>query len=69
MSIDDHSVSSITDDELLRRAVLSARDSRYRKGIKHSRWVAVMSAFCLGSTFAHQLCARFGIDPDEQVRR
>jgi hypothetical protein len=62
-------VSDIADNELLRRAVNGARARQYRKGCKHPRWVAVMDAFSLGSTYAVQLCRRFGLDPDEQVKR
>lgn len=64
MSVDD-----IEDDELLRRAVLLARSTRHPKGVKHPRWVAVMSLFSLGSTYSAQLCRRFGLDPDEMVKR
>ena len=60
-------VSSIPDCELLRRAVNSARSPNTRG--KHRRHVAVMHAFGLGSTYAWQLCQRFGIDPDELVKR
>lgn len=62
-------VSNIADDELLRRAVANARSRDHRKGVKHWRWVAVMDAFALGSTYSHQLCRRFGLDPDEMVKR
>lgn len=61
-------VADIADAKLLERAVLSARDRSYRKGTPHPRWVAVMSAFALGSTYSHQLCRRFGLDPEEFVR-
>lgn len=56
-------VSSISDDELLRRAVCSARPKRgaFRRD-------AVMERFMLGSTFAQQLCVRFGVDPFETGR-
>lgn len=63
------SVADIPDEELLRRAVCSARDRSARKGYRHWRWVAVMDTFALGSTYAQQLCQRFGLDPDEEVRR
>jgi hypothetical protein len=62
-------VADIADDELLRCAVRCARDRETRKGVRHPRWVAVMDSFALGSTFAHQLCRRFGLDPDEMVKR
>lgn len=63
------SVADIPDAELLRRAVKSCRDVSKNKGAKHPRWVAVMDAFQLGSTYAWQLCERFNLDPDEQVKR
>jgi alcohol dehydrogenase class IV len=64
-----NTVQDIPDEELLRRAVRNARDRGARIGRKHARWIAVMDAFALGSTYAHQLCRRFGLDPDEQVKR
>ena len=63
------SVNSIPDADLLARAVASARSRRHNKGHKHPRWVAVMDAFSLGSTYAAELCRRFGIDPEEEVSR
>lgn len=63
------SVSDIPDAELLKRAVSSARDRKFPKGAKHPRWVAVMDCFGLGSTFSHQLCRRFGLEPTELVKR
>lgn len=62
-------VDTIPDTELLRRAVGQCRDRLSRKGEKHPRWVAVMDTFLLGSTYSHQLCRRFGLDPDEMVTR
>ena len=62
-------VESIKDSELVRRAVRSCRSNRYRKGGKHARWVAVMDTFSLGSTYAHELCQRFDLDPDEEIKR
>lgn len=62
------SVADIPDEELLRRAVTSAR-GKYRAGFGHMRWQAVMTCFGLGSTYAHQLCRRFGLDPEEVVKR
>lgn len=56
----------LTDEELLRRAVKSARSQRTRGYLP--RWAAVMDAFGLGSSYAHALCERFGLDPAEQVR-
>lgn len=57
----------IPDEELLRRAVFTARATRSRG--YQPRWVAVMDAFLLGSTYAQHLCRRFGYDPYEKVRR
>lgn len=65
----ENDVSMIPDAKLLERAVRSARSNRYPKRRAHSRWIAVMDMFALGSTFAHQLCRRYGADPDEMVRR
>jgi len=62
-------LNDIPYEELLRRAVTSARKRGSRKGEKHPRWVAVMDAFQLGSGYAGQLCRRFGLDPDEEVAR
>ena len=55
----DITVSSIPDEELLRRAVASAKP---RKG--KPKWAAVADRFVLGSTFSAQLCRRFGFDPE-----
>jgi hypothetical protein len=63
------SVASIPDDELLRRVVTNVRSRRANKGIKHMRWVAVMDGFGLGRSYSIELCARFGLDPDEMVKR
>lgn len=60
-------VSSIPDEKLLERAVRTARAPRTRG--YHYRWVAVSEAFMLGSTFSRQLCRRFGLDPDERIRK
>ena len=62
-------VRDIADDELIRRAVANCRGRDMRKGVKHCRWVAVMDTFALGSTYAHELCRRFDLDPDEMVSR
>lgn len=63
------SVNSIPDAELLRLAVTNARDRQRRKGEKHPRWTAVKSVFQLGSNYSMELCARFGLDPDEEVNQ
>ena len=68
MSEVEQTVFSIPDRDLLERAVRGARSPNYRRDIKHARWVAVMDTFSLGSTFSHQLCRRFNLDPDEMVK-
>ena len=57
------------DSILVKNAVRNARSPFYRKGHKHWRWVAVRDVFCVGSSSAHELCRRFGLDPDELVSR
>ena len=59
-------VGDYPDEVLLRRAVGMAR-RRDERG-KHPRWVGVAYVFALGSTYAAQLCRRFGYDPEEMVR-
>jgi hypothetical protein len=63
------SMNDIPDEVLLKRAVANSRGRNYRKGEKHWRWLAVMDTFAVGSTYAHQLCRRYGLDPDELVKR
>lgn len=62
-------VDDIDDVTLLKRAVTNARARDRRKGEGHPRWVAVMDVFALGSTYAHELCRRYGLNPDEMVKR
>jgi hypothetical protein len=64
----EHTVASIPDDKLLERAVKGCRSNVQDRRCKHSRWVHVADTFALGITFSRQLCARFGLDPDEQVK-
>lgn len=59
---EERTVASISDADLVERAV---RNSHYNRRRKQARWISVMDAFGLGSTFAHQLCGRFGLNPDE----
>lgn len=59
------SVNDISDDALLARAVKNARSSHHW----HPRWTAVADIFSLGSTYSAELCRRYGVDPDAQVRR
>jgi hypothetical protein len=61
---DPPSVNDYSDAELLGRVVRNAR-SRTRR--KQPRWVIVMELTALGSAYSHQLCRRFGMDPDEEV--
>lgn len=56
-------VADIPDAQLLERAVRSS-GRLLPRGV---RWDHVMQTFALGSTYAGQLCRRFGLDPDEQV--
>lgn len=56
------------DNVLLFYAVCNAMPVRkVRNGVP--RWVAVMDTLQLGSTYSREICARFGLDPDEKVRR
>ena len=66
MSVNAQLAPSISDEELLRRAMTSARGPR---GLPVERWVAVKYTFAVGSTFARQLCLRFDLNPDEKVSR
>lgn len=55
----------ITDEQLLRRAMMNLRK---RRGSKSPlRWVAVQQTFGLGSTYSALLCKSFGLDPDEEL--
>lgn len=64
----ERGVDSIPDEKLLERAVRGSRTKVRDQRRKHPRWVHVADTFALGSTFAHQLCRRFGLDPDEPVK-
>lgn len=55
-----------SDEALLKRAVIACGHPSPRA--RNPRWIAVMKTFGLGSTYAQQLCIRFGLDPDEKVR-
>lgn len=63
----DRSVNDISDNDLLSRAVKNCR-AKNGRGYQ-PRWVAVSDTFGLGSTYSWQLCRRFGLDPDEKVKR
>jgi hypothetical protein len=61
-------VNDIPDEELLKR-VLRNFTRRGRSREKLPLWSIVANNFGLGSTYAGQLCRRFGLDPDQIVRR
>ncbi len=61
-------VNDIPDNELLQR-VLRNLKRRGRSREKLPLWSIVADKFALGSGYAGQLCRRFGLDPDEIVRR
>ncbi len=61
-------VSEIPDAELIRRVIAGQRRLPRRASIRtRPLWSKVGDRFCLGSTYAMQLCRRFGFNPDEQV--
>ncbi len=53
-------VADYSDDQLLSRAVWHCVASRGRM----PAWTRVSRVFGLGSTYASQLCRRFGFDPE-----
>jgi len=56
--------SDISDEELLRRAVTHAKP-RHRRQV---RWAVISELFSLGSTYSQELCARFDLDPDDEIK-
>jgi hypothetical protein len=61
-------VNDIPDNELLQRVIRNlAKRGRSRE--KLPLWSIVGDKFALGSGYSQQLCRRFGLDPDEIVRR
>lgn len=53
-----------TDETILGNVIRQAgRDRR----VRGPRWAAVSELCAVGSTTAHALCRRFGVDPDEKV--
>lgn len=61
-------VNDIPDNELLERIIRNL----YRRGRSREKlplWSIVGDKFALGSGYASQLCRRFGLDPDQMVRR
>lgn len=61
-------VNDIPDNELLQR-VLRNMMRRGRSREKLPLWSIVADNFALGSGYASQLCRRFGLDPDQIVKR
>lgn len=59
-------INDIPDNELLYSIV---RNIRPQRGRKCYRWVAIMELTMLGSGYSQQLCRRFGMDPDEMIKR
>jgi len=57
-------VSDISDEDLLRRAVANARPRQRRQ----VRWAIIMDLFGLGSTYSQELCARFDLNPDDEIK-
>jgi hypothetical protein len=61
-------VNDIPDNELLGRILRNlARRGRSRE--KLPLWSIVGDKFALGSGYSAQLCRRFGLDPDQIVKR
>lgn len=61
-------VNDIPDNKLLER-VLRNMMRRGRSRDKLPLWSIVADNFALGSGYACQLCRRFGLDPDQIVKR
>ncbi len=59
----------VSDAKLLERAVRNCVSRDKNKGVAHARWVAVMDVFMVGSNYSRLICDRFGLDPDEMVKR
>lgn len=59
-------VNDIPDAELIRRVIDRCKSKR--RGRKQPLWASVGDHFCLGSTYAAQLCRRFGFNPDAESR-
>lgn len=62
------SVNDIPDNELLQRVIRNLY-KRCRSHEKLPLWSIVADKFGLGSGYASELCRRFGLDPDEMVKR
>ncbi|MDD2092368.1 hypothetical protein NP522_19470 [Pseudomonas guariconensis] len=55
-----------TEDDLLARAVRGVSGTGRQK---RPRWALMTDVFLCGSGVAHALCRRFGLDPDEDLRK
>jgi len=64
---DGPSVNDIPDEVLLGRAVRGIKSVRGGRRPQRVRWSVVADRFALGSTYAQQLCRRYGVDPDEMI--
>ena len=56
----------LTAESLVERAVRNAMPREL--GGTEIRWSVVGDAFGLGSTYATELCRKFGLDPNDQLR-
>ena len=54
-------------EQLLRTALLNARDRAARRGQRHPRWGAVMHALQVDKATAVMVCHALEIDPDQVV--
>ena len=59
----------LSTDEILKRAIGSARSVYIRKGTKEARWAAVKNCLNLTEHQARRLVEWSGLDPDELVNR
>jgi len=55
-----------TEDDLLSRAVRGVTGTGRQK---RPRWALMTDVFLCGSGVAHALCRRFGVDPNEDLRK
>ena len=62
--MESEGVRDISNADLVERAVRNARDHILAP---RPRWAAVMTVFAVGSTVAHEICEKYGLDPDEKV--
>lgn len=62
-------IVGLTADDLLRRALDSARSIYIRKGTPEPRWAAVRACLTLTESQARRLLEWAELDPDELVHR